>query len=427
MVRSVTGASPASGAPSRSRTIGAAILGNAFEFYDFTVYATFAAIIGRAFFPSGSPSTTLLLSVATFGVGFIARPLGGVVIGAFADRYGRKPAMTLTIWLMALGSGMIGLLPTYEQIGLSAPLLLVLARLIQGFSAGGEMGPATSFLIESAPPNRVAFFGSWQLSSQNMGVLAAALIGTGLAATLPTPDMDSWGWRIPFLIGVLIAPVGIYIRSRLEETLEESAHETMTGVLSELFRDYWPRIVLAILLISGMTITQYFFSYVTTYAITTLHMSTTIGMLAGVAGGVSGVIFAVVGGLLADRYGVKTVTIGARVIVTILFYPALQLVLAHPSPGLFLVVIAVLSAFHAASGAAGIILLPLSLPAGVRTAGLSIGYAVGVTIFGGTAQVIFTWLIQATGNPIAPIWYVVGTSVLSIIATALLPLQRRSA
>jgi MFS family permease len=189
--------------PSAFKRVFAAVMGNALEFYDFTVYAAFAAMIGRAFFPATDPKISLLLSVATFGVGFFARPLGGILIGAYADRFGRKPAMTLTIWLMALGSGAIGLLPTYDQIGLFAPVLLVLARLVQGFSAGGEMGPATTYLLESAPPGWTCFFGSWQLASQNIGNLISGVIGVILALLMSEADVNGWGWRIPFLLGIL--------------------------------------------------------------------------------------------------------------------------------------------------------------------------------------------------------------------------------
>lgn len=400
-----------------TRAIVAATVGNAFEFYDFLAYAAFAGVIGRAFFPSSSSSTSLLLSVATFGVGFVARPLGSVIIGAFADRYGRRPAMTMTMALMALGSGLIGILPTFDRIGVAAPLLLVVARLIQGFSAGGEMGSATSLLVESAPPNRVAFFGSLQLSSQNMGFLAAAALGAALTATLPTADMENWGWRVPFLLGVLIAPVGLYIRLQLRETLAAgNAHVTMTGVLAELFRGHSPKMLLAVLVISGGTISQYFFGYVTTYALTVMRYSATVSMLSGVAVGIAGAVFAVIGGLMADRLGVKRVTILARIVLTLLFYPALLLTVANVSPALFILVMSALAAIHAVSGAAGIVLLALAFPARIRTAGLSISYAAGVAVFGGSAQVVFTWLIQSTGDRMAPIWFVVTMNLISAAA-----------
>jgi MFS family permease len=403
--------------------VGAAILGNALEFYDFTVYAAFATWLAKAFFPADNPNTSLLLTVATFGVGFVARPLGGVVIGAYADRYGRKPAMTLTIWLMAFGTGTIGLLPTYDQIGLLAPVLLVFARLLQGFSAGGEMGPATTYLLESAPPHRKGFFGSWQLASQNMGSLLSAMIGLLLALLITPGANDSWGWRVPFLLGIVIAPVGYFIRRNLDETLNaEEAHSTMGGVLSDILANHWAKILLCILLISGATISQYFFLYTTTYAINTLHYSQSWAMATNFVTFISGTIFALLGGALADRYGLKAVTIVPRIIVTLLLYPALQLVVSSGSPLVFVVTSATLIAFHAMSSGAGIILIPLIFPAIVRTAGLSIAYALGVTIFGGTAQFVFTWIIGATGDKLSWVWYVIAMSTISLIATMALRL-----
>lgn len=398
--------------------VGAAILGNALEFYDFTVYAAFATWLAKAFFPAANPSTSLLLAVATFGVGFIVRPLGGILIGAYADRFGRRPAMTLTIWLMALGSGMIGLLPTYEQIGVLAPILLVFARLLQGFSAGGEMGPATTYLLESAPPHRKAFFGSWQLASQNMGSVISALVGLLLALLITPGATDSWGWRVPFLLGILIAPVGYYIRRNLDETMDaEEAHGSMGGVLSDVLANHWQKIVLCILLISGATISQYFFLYTATYAINTLHYDQSWSMAASLAIAITGMVFSLVGGALADKYGVKVIAVIPRLIVTLLFYPALHLVISSGSPLVLVIVAAGLMAIHAMSSGAGIILIPMIFPSAVRTTGLSIAYALGVTIFGGTAQIVFTWIIAATGDKLSWVWYVIIMSVISALAT----------
>ncbi len=198
----------------------AVVLGNALEFYDFGVYAAYAVLIGHAFFPTDSEFLSLLLSVATFGVGFVSRPLGGFFLGAYADRRGRKPAMTLTIALMALGTAIIGLLPSYAQIGIAAPILLVCARLVQGFSTGGELGASSIFLIESAPMGRKALTGSWQVASQGVAAIAVGLTGFLLARALSSEALDNWGWRIPFLLGIVIAPVGAYIRNRLHETLD---------------------------------------------------------------------------------------------------------------------------------------------------------------------------------------------------------------
>ena len=404
--------------PAPAMRVVAAILGNALEFYDFTVYAAFAAVIGRNFFPAANPNISLLLSVATFGIGFFARPLGGILIGAYADRFGRKPAMTLTIWLMALGSGLIGVLPSYASIGLLAPLLLVAARLVQGFSAGGEMGPATTYLLESAPPGRKCFYGSWQLASQNMGSILSGLIGVILALSMSEQLANSWGWRIPFLLGILIAPVGFYIRRNLDETLDSGeAHGSMSAVLSDVVRRYWAKIVLCILVISGATISQYFFIYTTTYALTSLGYSQQVAMASNLVLGVVGVGAAVAGGVLADRFGLKPVAIWPRLVVTVLLYPTLSLIVSSGSPTVFIVVVACLMVPHAMSSAAGIILIPKVFPAVIRTSGLSIAYALGVTLFGGTAQVVFTWIISATGDKLSWIWYIVAMSVVSLLGT----------
>lgn len=404
--------------PSPRMRVIAAIMGNALEFYDFTVYAAFATWLAKAFFPADNPAIGLLLAVATFGVGFVSRPLGGIVIGAYADRFGRKPAMTLTILLMAIGTGMIGLLPTYGQIGVLAPVLLVCARLLQGFSTGGEMGPATAYLLESAPAHRKCFYGSWQLASQNVGSIISGLVGLLLALLITPGATDSWGWRVPFLLGILIAPVGYWIRSNLDETLNaEEAHGSLRGVLSDVLLTHGGKILLCILVISGATITQYFFIYTATYAINTLHYSPGWAMAANMTTGITGMIFSVLGGALADRFGVKIVTLIPRLAVTLLLYPALHLIVSSGSPLVLVMTVGALMAVHATSSAAGIVMIPIIFPSAVRTSGLSIAYALGVTIFGGTAQLVFTWIIDATGDKLSWVWYIIALSVVSFLAT----------
>ena len=196
----------------RRRGVAAAVIGNTLEFYDFTTYAFFAVTIGKTFFPTGDAWISLLASVAIFGVGFVTRPIGGVFIGAYADQAGRKPAMILTIALMAVGMLMLALTPGYDTIGVAAPILVVLGRLIQGFALGGEVGPSTAYLIESAPAGKRGFYASWQLASQGIAILAAGTIGLILSLILSSAQMQLWGWRIPFLLGLLIIPVGLYIR-----------------------------------------------------------------------------------------------------------------------------------------------------------------------------------------------------------------------
>src|SRR6266446_5910625 len=199
--------------------VAATVAGNALEFYDFLVYSTFAVYIGKAFFPTRTEFAGLLLSLATFGVGFFTRPLGGLLIGAFGDRAGRRPALMLTIGLMAVGTLAVAVTPPYAAIGIAAPVILVAARLIQGLALGGEVGPSTAVLLECSPPGRRGAYTSWQSGSQGIAILACGLIGVGLGAMLSKEQLSDWGWRVPFALGLIIVPVGLYIRRRLPETL----------------------------------------------------------------------------------------------------------------------------------------------------------------------------------------------------------------
>src|SRR5208337_2684657 len=298
-------ASAAAARPIGAKGVFAAVLGNGFEFFDFTVYATFLDLIGAAFYPSSNPFVSDLASAATFGVGFVARPLGGALIGAYGDRAGRRPAMTLSIGLMALGCAMIAVAPGYASIGALAPILLIVARLMQGFAVGGEVGPATMFVLEAAPPGRRMLFASWQLASQNLGSLAGGIIGVVLALALSKSSYAAWGWRVPFATGVLIATVGLYVRTRLDETLDRSAlgQGGAAHILSTVLRTSWTRVLLGLALISGGTITQYFLITMTPYAIRTLHLPASTAMLGSVTLGITGCLGALAGGALADRRG----------------------------------------------------------------------------------------------------------------------------
>ena len=402
-----------------AKGVFAAVLGNGFEFFDFTVYATYLGLIGQAFFPSDDVFVSDLASAAAFGAGFVARPLGGALIGAYGDRSGRKPAMTLSIGLMAIGSALIAVTPGYAAIGVWAPILLVLARLLQGFAVGGEVGPATMFMLEAAPPGRRMFFASWQLASQNLGSLASGLIGFVLALLLTKSSFNDWGWRVPFALGVLIAPVGVYIRSQLVETLETPRHERPAGataILANVLRDHWRGLLLGLGLISGGTITQYFLITMTPYAIRTLHLPDSTAMLGAVTLGITGGLGSLAGGLLADRFGIRTIAIVPRVLLMIVLFPVMKFLVANPSGATLVAAIAVLSLLHAASVAVSVMLIPLIFPPAVRSTGLAISYSLGVAIFGGTATYVVTWLVGATGDPLASTWYVMAASVVMLLA-----------
>jgi predicted MFS family arabinose efflux permease len=403
----------------RAKGVFAAVLGNGFEFFDFTVYATYLGMIGQAFFPSDNVFVSDLASAATFGVGFIARPLGGALIGAYGDRAGRKPAMTLSIALMAIGSALIAVTPAYAAIGVWAPVLLIVARLFQGFAVGGEVGPATMFMLEAAPPSQRMVFASWQLASQNLGSLVSGLLGVLLALALSKSSLNDWGWRVPFALGVLIAPVGIYIRSRLVETLDKAPQDgsRSTGAIVALVvRSNWLGLLLGLALISGGTITQYFLINMTPYAIRTLHLPDSAAMLGTVTLGITGGVGALAGGLMADRWGLRAVVIAPRIVLMIVLFPVMKFLIANPSGATLVLAITILSLLHAASVGVAVMLIPLIFPAAVRATGLSIAYSVGVAIFGGTATYVVTWLVGVTGDPLASSYYVMAANVVMLLA-----------
>ncbi len=281
----------------------ATLVGNTLEFYDFITYTFLAVYIGKAFFPTGSELASLLLSVATFGIGFLTRPLGGIWIGAYADRAGRKPALLLTIVLMSIGT--IGLVatPGYATIGIAAPLILVVSRLIQGLALGGEVGPASAVLLESAPPHQRALYISLQSVSQGFAILAAGIVGISVTRVLEPSDLAAWGWRVPFAFGLVLIPVGFYMRRTLPETLPQPKHHSATAALRAVWSDHRREVALLVLVTACSTVTTYVGTYMTTYAQTSLGMSVTVAMAAPIALGVTVIVSSPVAGMICERYG----------------------------------------------------------------------------------------------------------------------------
>jgi MFS family permease len=393
------------------------------EFYDFTTYAFFAVMIGRVFFPTHDPFVSLLLSVAAFGVGFLTRPLGGIVIGAYADRAGRKPAMMLSIGLMALGMVLLAATPSYASIGLAAPILVVLARLIQGFALGGEVGPATSYLLEAAPPHKRGQYVAWQIASQGAAAVLAGALGVAMSLLLDADQMQSWGWRIPFFVGIAIVPVGLIMRRQLEETVDLHAgttHSTAGRVLAALLRHHTRALVLALMLVTSGTIATYIGVYMTTYALTTLHMPTGVSMSATLVVGIFTMLFSLIGGWLADRVGRKPIYLASKLSLTAVAYPAFVMINRHHTFSALLLMSALIAALIAL-GSVALVVIPECFPKSVRSAGLSTAYAVAVTVFGGTTQIVVTWLIHATGDPLSPAWYLIGSCMIGIAAILLIP------
>jgi MFS family permease len=420
---------------SHAKAIAAITLGNGLEFFDFTIYSFFATIIGKLYFPVEGQLAQLMLAVGTFGVGFIMRPVGGVVLGGYADRAGRKAAMSLTLWLMTLGSAIIAFAPTYAAIGVAAPLLVILARLIQGFALGGEIGASTSLLMEYGSDKSRGFYGSWQFVSQGLNTVCGSLLGVALAATLSSAALESWGWRVPFVIGMAMGPIGIYIRRHLDETLpgaQEGAASTRNVAdvpasqpVRKLFRDHSRVITMGVLTTIGGTAANYIvLFYLSTYAIRILHLPMSSALWAAWTAAVVTVICSPFAGALSDRVGRKRVLWISRVLLIVAVYPAFMAINAVPTVPVLLSVVAGLAVLVAFTAVPNIVMLPELFPRAIRATGMSIVYCLGVSIFGGFAQFFATWLIQLSGSNLAPAWYLIGCSLVSLLP---LPFMRETA
>jgi MFS transporter, MHS family, citrate/tricarballylate:H+ symporter len=377
-------------------------IGNALEFYDFLTFSYFAIQIGRVFFPESQTSHGLLWSLATFGLGFTTRPLGGIVIGTYGDRVGRKPAMMLSFSLMGAAILGLALTPSYAQIGFAAPLLLLVFRLIQGFALGGEVGPSTAYLIEAAPQDRRGFYVSIQYATQGVAILAAGLVGFGLSTALSPEALETWGWRVAFLLGATVVPVGLYIRRNLSETLDDSrapATPLAPQKISPLL------IVLALLMLGSNTIGTYVMNYMNTYAQDALKLPAHLAFGATIAMGSCYAIASLVGGWLSDRIGARRVMLSALVCMLFLAIPAFVWLNDLRTALALYTVTAVLTFLGTIACVGVMISIAATLPRASRSGGIAMLYAGAVAVFGGTAQLIVKWLSDVTASPIAPAWY----------------------
>jgi MHS family citrate/tricarballylate:H+ symporter-like MFS transporter len=400
---------------SRSQ-IAAVTAGNALEFYDFVTYAFFATQIGRALFP-GDASNSLLLSLATFGVGFLTRPLGGLIIGRMADRSGRKPAMILSFSIMGIAMTGLALTPSYAAIGMAAPILAVAFRLLQGFALGGEVGPNIAYLMEAAPRNRRGFYISLNFASADFAVLVAGLAGYGLSSLLTSKQLESWGWRVAFLLGAAIVPLGLRLRKTLVETLPDSKG----GAPSSSARPVLLLAIAGLFVIAGGTISNYTLEYLTTYAQATLHMAVPTAFAATVVLGVIGVVGDLTGGWLADRFGPKRVLVVPWLLLIVSIVPVFYLLNQTRTATALLMATAVLTTFHILGSSPAVLLFAQALPARVRASATGIVYALAIAIFGGTTQLFETLLIRWTGNPVAPGWYMMGAVIVALTGALLIP------
>jgi MFS family permease len=393
-------------------------VGNGLEFYDFVTYAFFATQIGRTFFPSDTPGLSLLSSLATFGVGFLTRPLGAIVIGRFADRAGRKPAMMLSLCLIGVAVTGLSLTPSYASIGTLAPVLVIVFRLLQGFALGGEVGPSTAFLLEAAPPSRRGLYVSLQATSADTAVLVAGLVGVVLASTLDAAQLDAWGWRVAQLLGVCIIPFAFVLRRTLNETLTAPS---VADHGSASRAGYGRVFFLGLMMLSAATTNNYVLEYMTTYASNTLGMSAAVSFGATAMIGARGLLCDTLGGWLSDRFGRKPVMILPWLLLIVAIYPSFWLLDQLRTRAALLSVSAVLNGIQTLSSATIIVAITESLPKRVRSGGIALIYALAISVFGGSTQFLVAWIIHVTGNPMAPAWYMLGAVTIGLIAMARLP------
>lgn len=406
------------------KEICAASIGNALEFYDLLIYGYFAIVIGKLFFPVENETTSLLLSVGTFGISFVMRPLGAIILGSYADRAGRKPSLTLSISIMMLGTAMIAFAPTYSQIGIVSPIIIIVARMLQGFSTGGEFGAATAFMVEHADGKRRGFFASWQLSTQGLATVLAAGISALLSYTLTDSQLNDWGWRLAFGFGLLVGPVGLYIRNQIDETPEFKKIKTTKPEKSPLHvvlvRDS-VNLLLGIGVVSGATAFNYVHKlYMPTYALKQLHIPATSSFLGAMMTGVILMLTAPVFGMLSDRYGRFKILSIALLLIGCTSYPLFLILNTWPTFTTLIVVQLLVGLLIAACLGPIPAMLSDIFPTSTRGTGLALSYNFSVTLFGGFAPLLVTWMIAATESKLAPSFYVIGTSIISVTAVLIL-------
>jgi MHS family proline/betaine transporter-like MFS transporter len=412
-----------------SRAVVAAVIGNALEWYDFTVFGFLTIVIAELFFPTSSDYSSILLTTASFGVAFVMRPIGGIVLGLYADRAGRRAALSLVIGLMTLGILLLAIAPPYSAIGIGAPLIVVVGRLLQGFSAGGEFGSSTALLIEAAPFSRRGFYGSWQMASQAAALLLGAVVGAAITHGLSPEALKSWGWRVPFVIGLIIGPIGFYIRQRLADS-EAFLHAKKTArraTLREVFTHHSRDVLCGLGAVVALTVTIYvLISYLPTFAVKQLKLPYAESFHALIIGNLLLTVLSPLTGAWSDRIGRKGLSLWSLVLTLVLIYPLFAWLEAAPSVSKLILVQATLSVtLSGYYGPFGAMMAEL-FPANVRSTGLSLAYNLAVMLFGGFGQLIVTWLIKTTGSPLAPTCYVMAGLAISIVSVASMPAVRHA-
>jgi MFS family permease len=379
--------------------------GNFLEMYDFMVFGYYATAIGKAFFPSGSAFVSLMLSLMTFGAGFLMRPLGAIVLGAYTDRHGRRAGLLLTLGLMSVGIFSIACMPGYTTIGLLAPLLVLVGRLLQGFSAGMELGGVSVYLSEIATPGHKGFYVSWQSGSQQVAVMFAALIGVVLSSVLPPEKMTLWGWRVPLLLGCVIVPFLFRLRRSLQETDEFVARKRRPST-PEILRSLtanWGIVVTGMMMVTMTTVSFYMITaYTPTFGNAVLHLASLDSLIVTLCVGASNLFWLPVMGALSDRIGRRPLLFACTILMLLTAYPAMLWLVRDPSFSKLLAVELWLSFLYGSYNGAMVVFLTEIMPVDVRTTGFALAYSLATAVFGGFTPAISTYLIHATGNNAVP-------------------------
>lgn len=411
--------------PALRRLILAATIGNVLEWFDFVVYGFFAVTIAEVFFPTGNGTISLLVTFGAFGLAYFVRPLGAIVVGGYTDRAGRKAGLMLSILLMTIGTALMAMTPGYATIGIAAPILITLARLLQGFSVGGEFGSSVSFLSEHAGARR-GFSASWQFATGGMITVLASLFGVLLTTSLTHDQLVSWGWRVPYFFGMLIGPAGLYIRAKIAETPDFlAAEKPETMPIADLLRRQPASVLLGLGISIISNASFYILAYIPTYGVKTLHLPASTAFTATLVGGLILAIGCPLAGYCSDKMARRP----ALMVVTCwLFlltpYPAFYLMATWPSLTTCIIAVAWLQLVKA--GYSGVLpsLMSDQFPVETRAIGVALGYSISVSVFGGLAPLVATWLIAATGDALSPSYYLIFCALLSLLA--LLGIQLRT-
>ena len=397
--------------------------GNFLEMYDFIVYGYYAVYIGRAFFPASSAFASLMLSLVTFGVGYLMRPIGAIVLGAYIDRKGRRNGLIVTLGLMAIGTFTIAATPAYATIGIAAPLIVVAGRLLQGLSAGVELGGVSIYLAEIATPGNRGFYCSWQSASQQVAVVFTALLGVALTVVMPAAQMALWGWRIPLVVGCLIIPIILWLRRSLEETEAFRRMRHRPRKASEVFRIVaanWQVVLVGTMLSVMTTVTFYLITaYTPTFGSQALHLDPQQNLVVTLCVGISNFVWLPIGGLISDRIGRRPILYLIPVLALLTAYPAMSWLVVNPSFTKLLMVLLWFSFFFGLYNGAMIPFLAEIMPSEVRTAAFSLAFSLATAVFGGFTPAVCTYLIERTGNKAAPALWLSLAALLGLIGTLL--------